>query len=262
MKRSVARAVHANRGVEALYRNQMLFLINEMVTSIDHWIESTYRSAPPVIAQDESPVLEMRRQLRRLAKQWIKRFDEAGPKLADAYVKGSFKATDSAFRMALKDAGWAVKFDMTPAMREAFSASLAENVGLIRSIPEQYLLQVQGAVMRSYTRGRDLQSLVKSLHDLYPAAANRAVLIARDQSNKANSVVTQARQIELGIEDAIWMHSHGGVTPRPTHVAMNGKRYKVREGMWDSAVSRFIFPGEEINCRCTSRSVLPFSFAK
>lgn len=259
MNRPIARAIHANRGVEALYRNRMTLLVNEMSTSVDHWVESTYRAAPPVMAQDASPVSAMRKQIRELAKLWLKRFNDAAPKLAEAYVKESFKATDSAFRLALKDAGWAVEFKMTPAMREAFSASLAENVGLIRSIPEQYLLQVQGSVMRSYTRGRDLQSLVQTLRALYPPAANRAALIARDQSNKANSVVTQARQIELGIEEAIWMHSHAGKTPRPDHVAANGRRYKVKEGCLISG--EYIFPGEEINCRCTSRSVLPFSFA-
>jgi uncharacterized protein with gpF-like domain len=88
------------------------------------------------------------------------------------------------------------------------------------------------------------------------------VLIARDQSNKANAVVTRARQLELGIAEAIWMHSHAGKEPRPTHVAMNGKRYKVSEGMWDSAENRFVFPGELIKCSCTGRSVLPFAFAK
>jgi uncharacterized protein with gpF-like domain len=53
----------------------------------------------------------------------------------------------------------------------------------------------------------------------------------------------------LGITEGIWLHSHAGRTPRPTHVAMNGKRYLISKGMWDSAVKKFIWPGEEINCR-------------
>lgn len=235
----------------------MLALIDEMTASVEHWTRATYRAAPPLIAKDASPVREMRKQLRDLAARWIKRFDDAAPKLAEAYLLGQFKATDSAFRMALKDAGWAIKFEMTPAMRDAFQASLTENVGLIRSIPEQYLQQVEGIVMRSYTVGRDLQMMVADLKALYPKAANRANFIALDQSNKANAVVTQTRQLQLGIVEGIWMHSHAGKVPRPTHVAMNGKRYKIAEGMWDSAVQRFVFPGQEPGCRCTGRSVLP-----
>lgn len=254
---NVARAVHANRGIAALYHKRMLALIGEMDASILHWIAATYRQAPPLIAQDASPVKAMRKQLRELAARWIKRFDDAAPKIAEAYLKATFKATDSAMRNALKDAGWTVKFEMTPPMREAYEASLTENIGLIRSIPQQYLQQVEGIAMRSYTAGRDLETMVASLKRLYPKAAHRAALISLDQSNKANAVVTQARQLELGIVEAVWMHSHAGKTPRPTHVAMNGKRYKVAEGMWDSEEKKMVFPGELINCRCTGRSVIP-----
>ena len=240
----------------------MLALIDEMVASIEHWVGSTYRAAPPLAALDASPVASMQKQLRQLARRWQKRFDDFAPLIAEAYLKGSFKTTDSAMRHALKDAGWSIKFEMTPAMREAFEASLAENVGLIRSIPAQYLEQVQGIVMRSYTVGRDLETMVKQLKQLYPKAANRAVLIARDQSNKANAVVSRTRQLELGIVEAVWMHSHAGKTPRPTHVAMNGKRFKIADGMWDADEQRMVHPGELINCRCTSRPVLPFTPAK
>lgn len=251
------RAVHANRGAATLYRKRMLALIDEMSASIEHWVAAAYRDAPPVLATDASPVRAMRKAMSELAARWRKRFDDAAPKIAEAYLKGSFKATDSAMRQALKDAGWAVKFEMTPAMRDAFEASLAENVGLIRTIPERYLQQVEGIVMRSYTVGRDLQTMVADLRALYPGASHRATLIARDQSNKANAVVQRTRQAELGITEAIWMHSHAGKVPRRTHVAMNRKRYKVSEGMWDSDEKRFVYPGELINCRCTCRSVLP-----
>ena len=111
-------------------------------------------------------------------------------------------------------------------------------------------------MMRSYTQGRDLETMVKDLKALYPKASRRAVLIARDQSNKANSVVQRTRQMELGITEAIWMHSHAGKEPRPDHVAANGKRYKIAEGCLISG--EYIQPGYEINCRCTSRPVLPF----
>lgn len=242
----------------ALYHRRMLALIDEMNESVLYWLRATYRAAPPLMAQDALPSAVMRKQLRELAKRWIKRFDDAAPKIAEAYLKGAFKATDSAMRQALKDAGWTVQFKMTPTVRDAYEASLAENIGLIRSIPQQYLQQVEGIAMRSYTAGRDLESMVKDLRTLYPKAANRSKLIALDQSNKANAVVTKARQDELGITEAIWMHSHAGKEPRPTHVAMNGKRYKISEGMYDSAEGEYIYPGQLIKCRCTSRSVIPF----
>jgi SPP1 gp7 family putative phage head morphogenesis protein len=116
--------------------------------------------------------------------------------------------------------------------------------------------------MRNYASGRNVKQMAEEIRTRFHVAADRAVLIARDQSNKANAVVQKARQNELGIKEAVWMHSHAGKEPRRTHVAMNGKRYKVDKGMWDSAVQKFVFPGEEINCRCVGRSVLPFTPAE
>jgi SPP1 gp7 family putative phage head morphogenesis protein len=227
-----------------------------MHTSVLYWLQAQYKQTPPILAQDATPSVSMRKRLAEVSKRWIRRFEEAAPKIAEAYVRNAFKATDSAMRMALKDAGFAVKFQITPAMRDAFEASLTENIGLIKSIPQKYLQQVEGSVMRSYTAGRDLQSMVSDIKKLYPEARNRAVLIARDQSNKANAVVTRTRQIELGIKEAIWMHSGAGKHPRPSHVAVNGKRYNVAEGMLIDG--KYIWPGQEINCRCTGRSVLPY----
>ena len=235
-KPKTARGVHANRGVEAKYRKTLQRLIAEMHGSVEYWLKAGYRQNPPRVAalveqaQDASPAQRIRKILDDLAKRWIARFDEMAPKIAEAYLQGAFKASDSAFRQALKEAGWTVEFKMTPAVRDAFNASLAENVGLIKSIPEKYLQQVEGVVMRSYSAGRDLETMVKDLKALYPAASHRAELIARDQSNKANAVVNRTRQMELGITEAIWMHSHAGKTPRPDHVAADGKRYKITEG--------------------------------
>lgn len=255
------RAVPANRGIEAKYRKALQRLIAEMHASVEYWLTAAYRKDPPRMAalveqaQDASPSAKIKKVLDELARRWTDRFNDYAPKLAEAYLKGMFKASDSAFRQALKEAGWAVDFKMTPAVRDAFNASLEENVGLIRSIPEKYLQQVEGTVMRSYSAGRDLAAMVKGLKRLYPAASHRAELIARDQSNKANAVVNRARQMELGITEAIWQHSHAGKNPRPDHVAANGKRYKIAEGCLISGV--YVQPGEDINCKCTSRAVLP-----
>ena len=259
IKQKVARPVFANVAVKRRYQKRMIALIREMAASVEYWIVAQRSRNPPEMAQDALPSAEIQRELRKLSKRWQGKFDEMAPKIAESFLKNQFRGTDSAFRQALRDAGWSIEFTLTPAMRDAFEASLAQNVGLIRSIPEQYLQQVEGIVMRNYASGRNLKSMAEEIRGRFHVAADRAVLIARDQSNKANSVVQKARQRELGITEAIWLHSHAGREPRPTHVAMNGKRYLVDKGMWDSAVGKWVFPGEEINCRCVGRSVLPWT---
>ena len=100
-----------------------------------------------------------------------------------------------------------------------------------------------------------MKEMTEAIAELYPAAKDRAALIARDQSNKANSVVNRTRQLELGITRAKWMHSHGGKEPRPDHLAADGKEYDIEKGCLISG--EYIQPGEMINCRCTSRPILP-----
>ena len=253
------RPIWPNAGSRQRYQRRMITLIREMADSVEYWLEAQRRAAPPVLATDALPSAEMQTEVQRLFEQWRKRFEDEAPKMAGAFVRSQFSATNSAMRQALKDAGWSIQFTMTPAMRDAFEASLAENVGLIKSIPARYLQEVEGIVMRNYAAGRDLKSMAAEIRGRYKMTANRAVLIARDQSNKCSAVVQAARQIELGITEGIWLHSHAGCTPRPTHVAMNGKRYEIAKGMWDSAVKKWIRPGELVGCRCVGRSVLPWT---
>lgn len=256
----VARAVHANRGVESAYRKQLQKLISEMQGSFEYWLTAAYKKEPPrvakLVAEDASPSQRIQKILADLAKRWIKKFDDSAPDIADAYMRDMFKSTDSAMRAALKAAGWTVEFKMTPAMRDAFNASLNENISLIKSIPSQYAQQVEGAVMRSYSAGRDLATMTKDIRAIYPVTQRRAELIARDQSNKANAVVNRTRQMELGITKAKWMHSHGGKEPRQSHVDADGTIYDIAKGC--KIDGAYISPGELINCRCTSRPILPF----
>ena len=262
-KTKTVRAIHANRGVQAAYHKRLAGLVDKLTASVERFVVAQYRKTPPRMmdvveqAQDARPPAEfMRIRIAELRKNWQSQFDDAADQVADTYVKRIFSTTDNAFRAALKDAGWSVDFHMSPAMRDAFNASVGENVGLIKSIPAKYFDQVEGAVMRGYTAGRDLQYITEELKALYPAASHRAALIARDQCNKANAVVNRTRQLELGITRAIWMHSHAGKHPRPSHVAADGKEFDVAKGCYIDG--EHIQPSWLVNCRCSSRAILPF----
>jgi SPP1 gp7 family putative phage head morphogenesis protein len=109
--------------------------------------------------------------------------------------------------------------------------------------------------MRSVARGRDLSYLTDELQKRYGITRRRAALIARDQNNKATSVMQAARQQSLGITQGIWKHSHAGKEPRPSHVKADGKVFELSKGMYLDG--KWVMPGEEINCRCTWSPVIP-----
>ena len=144
---------------------------------------------------------------------------------------------------------------MTEPMNNALQAVIAENVNLIKSIPEQYLTQVETLVMQSAGRGRDLGYLADELQKRYGITKRRAALIARDQNNKATSVMQVARQTSLGITEGIWHHSHAGKVPRPSHVKANGTKFDLSKGLLLDG--EWLLPGEAINCRCTWSAVIP-----
>lgn len=251
----VCRPVHPNAGLEAIYQRKIVALVDEMAASTKWWLTAAYRQNTPEIAQDESPAAAMRRAIAKLRQRWFKRFDQAAKELGAWFGQAAAKRSDTALKSILKKGGFSVEFKMSPAMNDIMQATIGQQVSLIKSIPQAYLTNVEGLVMRSVQTGRDIGGLTKALQDEFGVTRRRAATIARDQNNKATSAMTRARQDELGIVEAIWQHSGGGHHPRPEHVAASGKKYDVRKGMLIDG--EYIFPGEKINCRCVSKSVIP-----
>lgn len=207
-------------------------------------------------AKPTTPLL-LQRALERWGGLWINRIDKAAHRIATDFTKRSKKANDAAMTRQLVQAGFAIKFKPTKLMATAFDAVIAENVGLIRSIPQKFLTDVQTTVWQGVMGGSNMQHISEGIQQKYGIAHRRAALIASDQNAKAKAAMERARRTEAGITTAIWQHSHAGVDPRPTHVEMSGNEYPVEEGMWDAAVKKYVWPGTEINCRCTDRPVIP-----
>jgi len=256
-KQKTIAATHPNAGVEADYRRRLQALIDEMNTSLLHWIKAAYRASPPEMAEDRTAADEINAALSKLAKRWQGRFDELAPRLARLFAGAATDRADKAFASALRRGGFTVKFKPTPAVKDAYAASVNENVALIKSIASEHLTDVQGMVMRSVAQGRGLETLAKDLRERFDVPRKRAAFIARDQNNKATAVITAARQREIGVTQARWVHSTGGRHPRPSHVkaGKDGLIYDVTKGALIDG--EYIFPGQLPNCRCLSRSIIP-----
>ena len=196
--------------------------------------------------------------MRKLSRRWLKRFDTMADLLADYFAQSVSARTDAQLKRILKDGGFAVEFKMSRAQRDVLNATVQENVSLIRSIPRQYLTQVEGIVSRSVQTGRDMKALSDDLQKAFGVTKRRAAIISRDQSNKATAMLTRARHLELGITENVWVHSRGGKVPRPTHVkaGLDGVRFDVAKGWYDPAVGEYVWPGTLINCRCVGRPVI------
>lgn len=252
------RAIRPNAGIGAWYQDQLQRLIAEMANSVQYWIAATWRADTPLnsMAQDASPIRELRRTMERLGRKWTKRFDQASEELSAKFADKSIKHTNEAMQSALKDAGFAVEFKLTTEMREAIAGTIAENVALIRTIPQQYLGKVESQVWRSVASGGDLATLTKELQDNYGVTYRRAKLIATDQNAKAHAAIENTRRQQLGITQAIWVHSGAGKEPRPSHVKAGADKlvFDLDKGAYLDG--EWLLPGYAVNCRCVSRAVV------
>lgn len=250
-------AVRPNLGVQIAYQRELYKLIDQMQKSIVYWISAAWRANPPhaAMANDASPAVDLRKAMAKLSRRWLRNFEVGAKELADHFASKSTKHSEAALKGILDRAGMSVPFKMTAPMNDAFQSVISENVGLIKSIASQHLGDVERLVATSVQNGRDLGALTDELMKRYDLTRNRAALIARDQNNKATSAMDRARKLSLGITKSRWRHSGGGVHPRPSHVEASGRVYDTTKGCLIDG--KFIFPGEEINCRCVSESVIP-----
>lgn len=252
----VLRDIPTNAGLEARYRRALQLMLRDMAVDIRKRLMAVYRPAKERLAMDDDPVVALRTVMRYLSRRWQRRFDKMAKEVAEMFATRSQADLDFMFRRRLREAGFTVRFQPTERMVSAYRAVVAENVNLIRSIPQQFLKDVEGAVWRSALKGGGMYDLSTEIRAKYGIAARRAAFIAEDQGAKARTTFEQARRTELGIKFAVWKHSHAGKTPRPTHVEMDGKKFDIAKGMFDPAVQQWIQPGYLPRCRCTSRAVI------
>jgi SPP1 gp7 family putative phage head morphogenesis protein len=122
------------------------------------------------------------------------------------------------------------------------------NVDLIKSIESKYFDEITDLVVRQVQDGRvDLQKIIA---DRYGVSRSRAKLIARDQTAKLNSRITERRQRELGVTRYVWSTS-GDERVRPEHQRLDGKTRR-----WDDPHPTEGHPGWAVQCRCTAAPVL------
>lgn len=170
--------------------------------------------------------------------------------------KRAYKNKSRAIGQALK-AGVAEQETGAVAM-----ALLNEQVALIQSIPVEAGLRAQKIAADNFLLGRRAevdQSLVDQLKQEMgmstQVAVNRAKLIARTETARANASFVQARANAIGVTHYRWITTMDG-GERESHRKMNGKiiPYDRPPNLSDGTTGH---AGTFPNCRCYQEPVLP-----
>ena len=180
----ILRPIRANLGVESAYRKQLKKLLKEMRADVDSCLQQHY---PRGLAQD-GLFDGLQISLSQLLQYWAVKLGVKAEELAEIFIRQSLKHTDNAFQAALRQENIpTVQFTMDNHTRAALQAAMQSNVGLIRSIGQQYLSRVEQDVWNAVSAGYDLAQLTQTLRNSYGISERRAAFIARDQTNKAKA---------------------------------------------------------------------------
>lgn len=250
------------------YSKALVALVLQMTNQCEREIIRYFKSdaAKEFFAQDESVASQSKILTNKLTEKFQQLFARKAQGLAEAMVSQADKASSASLHNSLKQlsGGLSLKTTViTGPMKEVMTASVAENVGLIKSISQKYMTDMQGAVMRSISTGNGLQDLVPFFEKHKGITIRRARFIASDQTKKAYSNLNEHRMQKLGLDKYEWIHSGGGAEPRELHLRLNGKICSLS----DPPIIQYAKgnqpevrgkPGDLPGCRCKMKPVIDF----
>lgn len=138
---------------------------------------------------------------------------------------------------------------------ELMQALLAEQVTLIKSIPLKAAQRVHELTLKGLEDSTRSSEFVAEIMRSGEVAESRATLIARTETARTASLLTQARAVHIGSEGYIWRTS-GDSDVRHSHKEMNGKfvRWDTPPTLSDGTKTH---AGQIYNCRCYPEPVIP-----
>lgn len=130
----------------------------------------------------------------------------------------------------------------------------AEQVTLITSLPLEASERAQKLAFEAATNGTRAAELAKEIERSGEVTKSRAMLIARTETAKANSVITQARSAAVGAKQYIWRTAEDEAV-RESHAEMEGMIID-----WDDPPTlsdgTTTHAGQIYNCRCYPEPII------
>ena len=255
--------IRPNAAVEYRYHHSIDVLVRGMMADITDNVKQWHaeEKVETYFAADRGVTDDIRERFKHLWKKWQSIFEEKVDGLVDPFINQSNKANSASVHASLRKLSGGLSlgtrkldYDSTQVLK----AASAENVALIKSIPQQYLQRIEGAVYRSITHPDGRDYLIKEIKRTNQVTAKRATMIAGDQTRKVNAALTAGRMQKVGVKKFEWIHvasSH----PRELHVKLNGKVCK-----WDDppVIQRNPeirgYPAQLPNCKCQCVPVFDF----
>jgi len=264
----IAPPIKPLKGIEVRYRKELNKLGLMLIRSINKEILPVIKAGQSQYMVDSvSSNLEV--IFERLNKQFTGTLIAAfAQNLSTTVVEETSKTNEEKFNKSIRkatgvDLGSVIQ---TEGLNEFLQSSVNKNVSLIKSIPEEYFKQIETIVNNGIASGAKYQTIAKEIQAIpniklkKPGGANyklvnRIKTIARNEVSTINAQLTKRRSESLGITEGIWRSSEDE-SVRKCHRIRNGKKFNLKKGLYSSCDGKNLYPGEEINCRCTYSPII------
>ena len=258
----------------ATYNRKLQRLVDRMTEETEKAIKSLFASeaAEAHFGEDANIASSARIVTNKLQKRFDRLFGYHSKPMAEAMTREANRQSSASLHTSLKELSGGLSMNttlMNGPLATVISASVAENVALIKSIPEQYLNAIQGATMRSITTGNGLKDLLPFIQKHKMITKRRAKMISYDQTRKAYSSINRERMTSVGIRKFKWVHSGGSNDPRKYHMdkwpaGLNGGIFSLEDPpVIDQKTGERGIPGQCVNCVPGSSNVkIPYGLNK
>lgn len=138
-----------------------------------------------------------------------------------------------------------------------YASLMADQVELIKSLPLEAAQRVHKLANEGMLNGSRASELAKEIYRTGEVTESRAMTIARTETSRAASNMTQARAQYAGSTQYVWRTS-GDSDVRSDHQALNGKVFSWSDPpIADKRSGARAHPGCIYNCRCYAEPILP-----
>lgn len=244
-----------NDGIMLNYRHNLLIMQREMTKEYNDEIKKYYAQNSEFLIGDADPVNTLESIINRIGEKWYLKFFLKSSMLSKKFIYDVYENNERRYDRIKKKHPFLLSGpEDREQMVKILQSSIAENVGLIKSIPKKYHDDILGDVMRTVGQGGNQYELAKQLSKRSNLTRKRIDLIARDQTAKATALIDRQKAIDTGFTKAIWKKSIAGKTHRIDHAEADKKEFDISKGCLISG--EYILPRMKINCKCSYKLIL------
>lgn len=139
-------------------------------------------------------------------------------------------------------------------------ANIAKNATLIKSIPEEFVKNIESIIYSGVTTGSTYKSIeeqikgTEGIRSVFGKLDDRIKLIARNEVSSINGQINKTRMQNIGVTKFEWVTA-GDERVRDSHARLDGQVFDWNNPPTNERGEKII-PGQDFNCRCQSIAVI------